>query len=394
MKSPSLVPSKSRATLALAGLLSACSAEVEPAAADPFTGPLTAENFVVRVAAARCAADFTCRDALSAMSRSLFANEAECVTEARTQENTPIEDDLVALARASTVRFDAAEAQRCIDETARTCTDFGFSPSACKRAFRGRTPVGGTCWRHEECADDAWCDHERVAGATANCPGTCRARAALGAPCGPARCADTNTTGSAFCFGRESPRCVDVQTGPSADEGQPCGMHERSNTLVVRTRCRDGFACIDRSGSFPRAVTTEGTGICERLPRVGEACQALMPGCGDDAQCIGGVCTRTSVQPRVGDPCDPDGVGPRYCSPVRYLTCVNGTCQRLGDGSLGSRCTRFCQRGLTCVDDVCRPLGAPGETCRFGDQCASGSCDDPNPFEGPPGRCRPRYCSW
>lgn len=374
-------------------LLCACSAEVEPAALDPFVGPLASGNFLARFAAARCASEFACHDAQSVSTRRLFATEADCVTEALTQENTPIDDDLVALSRGATVRFDAATAQRCLDETARTCFDFGFRPADCRMTFRGTLPAGSTCWRNEECVDDAWCDHARDASGAPTCPGTCRPRAALGAACGDTPCASAGTTGEPYCYGQENPRCVDLQSGPAANEGQFCGMRELSATLVTRTRCRDGLVCVSTSDGLAEPLLGDGEGVCVRSARIGEACRSRSPGCGDDAECIDGVCQRTVVQTRVGAPCDAGTIGPRLCSPVRYLVCVDGTCQRLGDGSLGSRCVKFCQRGLICERETCRPQHAAGEPCRFGDECASGSCDDANPFEDPPGHCRARYCS-
>lgn len=365
-------------------------------------GPVTLDNLRVRYLAARCHAAFRCLDdERFATWRNFYGTEASCALLQAAQENTFALDESVCAARAGRLRFDPVMAQRCLDQSAAQPCVRGASLAAdrtCAAMFIGASPLAAPCGTGAPCASDAYCDN-----------GTCRARAAAGMACTreatvdctvgdfpctavDGQCAGGDGGGVAYCLhDTTGDRCVDMQIGAPAAEGQFCGVAPLSVTVARYTPCASGLGCF-ADGAFVEHIEVPGT--CRRLPAAGEPCDSLrFFSCAGGAVCTPGrngqasVCSNETVQSRVGDPCDASG--PRYCNATRYLVCRDGACQSVGDGTRGSACTRVCNRGLVCDDGTCQPLRAAGTPCRFGDTCRSGRC---TARPGEEGVCTPSAC--
>lgn len=267
-----------------------------------------------------------------------------------------------------TVAYDGAAARRCIDGFTGSCAGVfydGFDASpACHATFEGTVPEGGSCAHHEACAGDAYCDLP-----SGTCPGTCRPRLPVGAACGvEGRCGE-----GLICHYPEvaDPHCVEVETGPDAAEGEPCGLVDSTETRLTLRACAPGLWC---TGSEDVA------GVC-RLPLVeGSACTPDDT-CEDGTLCADGTCTAVTIVRTAGASCDEAAL--RVCDAFARLQCLAGTCVEITDGREGSSCETgdfgeiTCNEGLVCHSDT-DTCGAPkptGGTCRSDSECASFYCD-------------------
>ncbi len=247
---------------------------------------------------------------------------------------------------------------------------------------RGTLPLGSTCTRHEECADD-YCivlgdgvgRCTRACSATHQCPldfvcyalpppGTsfCIHESLIGKDYGPsppgAFCSATsNTCHSGMCL---------TLTGVCTDSCQ----HDRD--------CRTGEACTLLIGDFDGNGVDEVRTICMERGlggTTGDACTA-------NSQCMRGNCMGTPPGSVCGDPCCTSNDCPwgTTCQPVQragaeglFRAC--GAATPTGDAPVGSPCNRAdhtpCRSGW-CFEDK---QGAPPyctDTCCTDADCPSG----------------------
>jgi hypothetical protein len=96
-----------------------------------------------------------------------------------------------------------------------------------------------------------------------------------------------------------------------------------------------------------------------------------------------GTCTAPEVRTTEGTTCQAIGSGTQICSPFANLTCVSGTCRRIGTGAAGSSCMTgdffelfSCNEGLYCERSsrTCRSRLATGTACESDIECQSRSC--------------------
>lgn len=269
---------------------------------------------------------------------------------------------------AGRVRYDGAAARQCLLQLERTCAALDDGGPPCNAVFLGTVPIGGGCDDSDECAGDAYCNHDMASG---DC-GVCAARAAIGAPCDLALC--TRSVASQCDYSGSTPTCVEVRSAPPAGAGAVCGR-ATSGGVVTATACAAGLYCQE---------PPEGdAGTCAPLPAADGPCTQDGVLCEGDQLCVDGRCRAITIQRTEGAPCGEAMLA--LCDPLSRLSCESGTCARLGDGTAGSPCSGNgafeglpCNAGLVCSSDLCvapQPEGGPCETDR---ECASGRCGDPD----------------
>ena len=245
---------------------------------------------------------------------------------------------------------------------------------ACRDAFVGTVPQGGTCLRHEECEGN---DRRTLEGAICDtsgdsCSGTCEPALSAGEAC-----SEMCTEGQYCDFNTST--CQQA----TASLGETCMGRQTSE-------CGVGRYC-------DRAQSDEGQQIWGRCAALesraeGEPCEA-------DRHCQTGlVCDQRSAPPFgtctlpsevvlgvEGDACGLE----RGCKPS--LVCAlsgpgaeGGSCALPGDD--GTRCYREeeCADEKTCVGDrpdassegSCEAPRADGEPCTSGLDCASNACQN------------------
>ena len=198
-------------------------------------------------------------DALTAAN---FRNRAACLRIAgdAVRRDTPG----AALAR-GVVRYDAAAAQRCIEQQRTTCPIPGMRDiDACREVYVGTRALGAACTSDTECLPGNTCER------TDACSGTCRPAGVRGAPCGTSRadfaCAHpAGGVGHCGSFDRTGVPsvCNHYRPGPAALQGMPCGVTPGpSATEFVVTACAIGLAC---------ARTMAGS-TCQPLVAAGAPC--------------------------------------------------------------------------------------------------------------------------
>ena len=111
---------------------------------------------------------------------------------------------------------------------------------------------------------------------------------------------------------------------------------------------------------------------CQRLPGPGEPCI-------DECRDIGQICGRASSRCENGRVLGEACIGPSDCSPIYqcYLS-KDGNSYRCQPPTLGDSCFARCALPYTCDWSggfTCVLPKADGSKCRFGVECASGSCD-------------------
>ncbi len=357
---------------------------------------ITPDTYPSESAAAVCRLFFSCPiNGLFEEFRLRFVDEATCrATYLRALDADTA--DLVTLARGTSVRFDPAAARRCFDGIVRACS-LRDPNGACESIFVGTIALGGACRRQEQCAGDAYCDTGDDVDRGPTCPGTCRARVALGAVCtSSAQCTRVGVQGNAVCEPFESTtRCIDQRETNTAGVGQPCAGSVTSGNVETFANCQAGLTCVlsATSGMLPPT-----TGTCRAPIALGAECSPMGPGCAGAAQCrptgpgsVTGTCQGITVQNTAGQPCDSS----RLCNSLRYLVCRDGTCQSVGTGAVGTPCAIgtevfLCNAGLYCdtsgTSFTCQPKLDAGMPCRDRDACVSGACS------GEPRVCQMNIC--
>jgi len=352
-------------------------------------GPVPIDRFDDELIAGACDRLFACSGSGDIFeARLLFGTEARCIEWAgRAISEQADVADLQRQVAAGTVLYDAEAARRCIDEALSSCGAFfgsGNPYETCIDVFTGTVALGGSCWRGEECVGDSYCDH----GTMETCPGTCAARKPLGSACSSgSECAREGLTGGPDCWWDEmasASRCVDRIRQSGATSSQPCGLVSAAGNVLTERDCVVGLACTGDSDTM---------GACISPVPVGSACSSGGVPCADASFCVVGTCVAITIRHNVGEACGEAELA--LCDPLSNLECgPAGTCQSIGDGSMGSPCnsgdfTEFaCDPGLRCLRDTntCGPPRAAGATCESSSECASGDCD---PYMN---TCRARYC--
>lgn len=318
--------------------------------------------------------------------------QSRCRGEARYLEQQCEDDsasiyaaDLAKAIAAGKSKFDAAQAQACLDGLrARGCDrEAPEVDQACERAVLGTIPAGASCSWLFECATGRC-----IADGPGACPAKCVAVGAEGANCNGASCdlragvtcidnvcsklhaVDQKCFSTGDCaldlycdgFGKCSQRAFeqascsgDTQAtaneqcaaGLYCDQGSEGGLCRRkiaagasctaASADAIGSACVDGNVC--KGFSFAKSGVTAGT--CTPLGDVGAACvaSAQVTGCGDGLVCAAGKCAEKPV---------------------------SGTCAQEGD----------CKDGVAyCDGSQCRLLKTGGADCASSPECASRFCE-------------------
>ena len=344
------------------------------------TLPIPIDQLFTSLTAAACESLFRCaptRD--SASVRAILGTQSQCTTAVQRLGGADIAD-LQRGVREGRVRYDAAAAARCLEGIRQRC-DVNLSlDELCADVFQGTVAMGGQCFRHEECAGDAYCQ-----GTNAMCPGVCRPRRAPGAACETDRqCGGAGAVPSRCVSSNGMFRCVQLTQGAAATEGQPCGVIVAEGaTTGQRVACATGLYCRTQGGS--------GEGTCQRPLTAGSPCRSG-DACEGSSLCAGNMCRAVTVQSAVGAPCGEAMF--QACSPLANLTCTGGACASVGTGAEGAPCmtgdlyeTFSCNPGLFCERATlrCAAKRATGSACVSDSECLSAECAN--------NRCLDRQCN-
>ncbi len=264
---------------------------------------------------------------------------------------------------AGTLELSESAVDECLSAVRDCSAPIGASNWACREAFEGEVALGSPCTYHEMCQGEAYCASN---DAVNECPGTCTSRKEAGEPCldgvecAPGlTCTYDATTGDSVC--------QQMTIHPPAEEGAECGETGGN----AWTGCADGLFC-------------DADEVCRAFLPAGAPCSSTDT-CVEGMVCVpkdeGSVCAEAIVQNAVGDSCDDVT---RACNPIYNLRCVSGSCEAIGDGSIGSPCSAGQVRFLTCAGDsycssatqTCEASRPDGESCSRGSECSSGVCSD------------------
>lgn len=250
------------------------------------------------------------------------------------------------------VGVDTELGAECLRFLRESCAD--VLPGACRDAFVGTVSLGAQCFSSEECEGDGFCFAENRAGI-----GRCEERSAPGEPCEVDDECSSHGSSVAVCFAGDetvadagapesSRTCHARPVASDRVAGQFCGTwldHDelRIATCNAATYCAEGV-CVDNAVVGGDCLEKcEAGALCVPLPpRPGEP----SPGPFNPGRCIPFV-----VQTDVGDPCGAVSEPFLDCD-ARTLACVEGRCQRKGDGSEGSVCD-LGLRGIDCDSRRC-----------------------------------------
>lgn len=352
--------------------LAACEAAPEDLAAEH-------DRFAVDLTRAYCEAVVRCPDpsSIDLAWRPVLRTADRCVAMFGPQLGDTLRR-YRAVVTAGRARFNAAEAQRCVETVRGVCNhDLDLLLNRyCARVYAGTAPTGAPCRLTAECAGEARCQ-------TFGSPcGVCLPRAALGGACagGYDACARAATGWSecdvAGLSGATSGVCRAGRLVTGAAAGDACGVRRTASGVIERVVCAAGAWC---------AAPRDGQGECRAHRAVGDAC-AEGDVCEGDALCVteggSGTCRAQTIVDAEGGACGTREGSPR-CDPVTNLVCFRGACQRPGDGSAGAPCVWdtpvvSCGAGLTCIHETMSTCQAPladGAACRVNGECQSGWCD-------------------
>ena len=285
--------------------------------------------------------------------------------------------DLPKVLTAGKAKFDAQQAQACIDGlNARGCDRTPPAvDQACERAVTGTVPSGGACNWLYECATGR-CSPES-AGA---CPARCGDVSEAGGPCTPA------------CDLRASLRCIDNVCSTLHTVGQKCSS---TDDCAIDLFC-DGFGlCSTRTFEQASCDASEQCaaglwcdfaaqgGLCRKLILSGQSCtatsaDAIRGACESGTLCRGFSFVKTGATPGT---CAPIGEIGASCVPSAQITgcgnglrCVNGAC---ADKPVSGPCAQpdDCKDGAAYCDGTqCQLLEANGAACASSPECQSGTC--------------------
>jgi hypothetical protein len=317
-----------RSLIVVAFVMGACGGDDHPG------GDIDPAQYAILLANARCQFYARC---------GVWSDAATC--EMFIYSKSIPDPGLPAAIAAGVTKFDAAQAQACLDSvTATPCDETAKGarvvPPACLAAVTGLGAMGATCAQNTECASNA-CN---VPSCTmACCTGTCvaaRAPAQAGESCVGRECADglACTPDTEVCVAR-------------VGAGGPC---------VITDECNYGLGC------------DATTMTCAVLPLNDQPCPDNT--CAElGARCLGGTCTHVGT---TGEPCTglPDCAGGYTCDVT-----TTHACQPLP--ALGQPCTFECSGGAWC--DMDQPMGS--RTC-IAPKPNGGTCTT-SPFA-----CQSLYC--
>jgi hypothetical protein len=284
--------------------------------------------------------------------------------------------DLQEALDAGRIVFDPSAGAACLaqmEDSSRASTT-----ESCNAVYTGTVQEGGACYRHEDCAGNAYCESD-----TWSCPGTCAPRVPLGEPCGSDAACDPSG-GEVFCDWSLTPAvCAALVVRENAGLGEACGQ-QSDGELVL---------CACSQWCSPAMV-------CENPIPLGQPCSSGGDVCESGALCRGPdgerVCQSIEIVSEPDAACDEQEEYPALiCDRSAGLDCVDGRCAWLGNGELGSGCEpgesgeQMCQPRLFCDDasgePTCQPLKAPGAPCANSRECST-ACDMVE------GVCVDRYC--
>ena len=292
---------------------------------------MTVDDFVAKLAQAECHSDATC-------GHPSFTSEAAC------QKATGTQFNFVASVASGKVKFDATQAQACIDAVT-TCTAVSGEPAACSATIIGTIAVGQACTTSTECVTGSAC---------ASCK--CVAQGGVGATCATLTdCASYICTGGKCAAipqpGKQGESCA---TGGGCESGLACvSPGICAPYLASGAACKGGDLCV---AGFLCATDNTGSGTCKAVPNVGDACQGS---CGyQDRPCAGDAgATKCQNIAYLGDAC--------VAGQCNYdLTCDKASKKCVTSPAGGTACTTGgteCGDNGYCSSGKC--LGASGNTC-------------------------------
>jgi hypothetical protein len=351
---------------------------------DPPPAAIALDDFRRALASAECTRQFACASRMQFRLPAVFRDEAECRAFAF-RVDPSIAQRLTETANGM-LTYDGTAAARCVATIGATCGD-GFGSEylldfhlLCADVFRGRVSVGEPCYLDDECGPSAFCDHD-------SCPGRCRARLSIGAPCSALSAASCAAAPPDRVVCRRlddsapQTRCVLVREREAA-LGATCAERVVSQATIERFICPRGAYCASTEDGFSERT-------CQPFLPDGAACGVMHPGrCEPGATCTARRrCERYEFARAEGAACDEWPL--RGCNPVARLECRSGVCMPT-DGSDGAPCNRddfvpVCEAGLYCHvpmgggqrgEGVCTPLRENGRNCQDSSECADHHCDD------------------
>lgn len=282
------------------------------------------------------------------------------------------------------VRFEPAEAQRCLDVLPTSCMlfeaeepiDAFYGP--CAGVFVGKVAEGAACASDEDCAGSAYCSQDLFAN-TGACLGTCVTPLAPGSACDSTQRCSANGGDLGAC--REG-RCQLVHLGANVAQGQACGIVAQDTNTISVVGCTGSSWC--------NVIPNTGVGTCAPPLAVGDLCASENP------PCTGGLCVRSGAacvaltrQTSEGAPCREAEY--EICDPFSGLTCgTREVCERVAPPScmpnLPCPAGQYCNEAKQCV-----PTKTLGAECSSRAECASRLCEQRVSSE--PTRCYSGFCS-
>jgi hypothetical protein len=250
-------------------------------------------------------------------------------------------------------KFDGGKAQSCVDAIADSSCDLTDEsqrvlPEVCDEIASGTLHAGDACTVGAQCISQR-CTIQNCGMAC--CPGTCSGDAApviakVGESCQRSRC----TTGT-FC-NNVNAICTALK---------PAG-----STCSFQSECDYGTACIGAGE----------TGICTKLPHLGEACTDFCTDFGSICDPTSHICVKVVL---AGEACLGQGEASN-CSPL--FTCDAGRCS--AGIALGATCAAddhcaddraFCDVADGALTGTCVLPKANGMPCQLDPDCDSVFCD-------------------
>jgi hypothetical protein len=288
--------------------------------------------------------------------------------------------DLTKAIAAGRSRFDAAQAQACLDGLqARGCErTLPAVDQACESAVMGAVAAGGSCNWLYECSTGR-CDPQ----GPGVCPATCGTVAGEGVPCSTAPC---DLRAGLRCIDNVCSRLhtVDQKCSSSFDCALGLFCDGISSKCAPRTfeqaSCASNEECA--AGLFCD-VSPQG-GLCRRKIAQGQSCTAASAkssrsACADGNVCKGYTFAKSGVTPgacaALGD------LGASCIAAAQITGCAGGlvcTAGACADKPVSGPCAQpeDCKEGFAyCDGSQCHLLKAEGTACASSPECASGFCD-------------------
>jgi hypothetical protein len=332
-----------------------------------------------RFAQSLCHKLFTCAEARKDFIIDLLGDEASCVLFAeRSLDIDPDKREQMRLVGTHGVTIDEAALATCLELSSSCVVDSNLQHESCRRAIPGPRAVGESCHSSAECNPDTYCRADD-ASATDTCAGTCAARKPAESECNSSEeCASEG--GYYRCdTGGSSPTgtCQTVTVEAVLAVGDACG----TTAVATKAACTGDLWC------------TRGDSQCAELIARDEPCIDDHDVCERGYFCAGAEGSRTcqpvSLATEENASCDPAVL--QLCDLNLGLTCIEGTCQKVGDGGTGTLCgvdSLNCSIGFYCdrESDTCQRRLAASSPCTADRQCESGTCDATS-------HCAADYCA-